>query len=138
MKKVTIILLLLFFSNLFAQKFSVDSDLTKSFMEDPEKTSSLDVLLNSAITSDRLYEFTLTFQEDTQIFKMKQLTYAEFEAKLKFNLSQLIARTNDNTASDPPKQLAVKNSSKLTTPKNSIILLFTQIVSYYNTEEERP
>jgi hypothetical protein len=135
MKKITTIILLLFFGNMFSQQFSLDNKLTRSFFADETKAPSLDVILIAKIDSDNIYEFTLNYQGNSKIFKLKPLTYNDFEAKLKFNLSDLISSTKDK---DKTINLVTKTASQIAIPENSIAFLFTQIVSYYNTEEEKP
>jgi hypothetical protein len=135
MKKITTIILLLFFGNMFSQQFSLDNKLTRSFFADETKAPSLDVILVAKIDSDKVNEFTLNYQGNSKIFKLKPLTYSDFEAKLKFNLSELISSTKDK---NDTINLVTKTASEIKIPENSIAFLFTQIVSYYNTEEEKP
>jgi hypothetical protein len=134
MKKIITIIVLLVYSNMFSQKYILKKDLVEAFFEDATEASSLDMILDTKIDVDGVYEFTLSYEGQKSDFKLKPLTYSEFEVKLKPKIREVIGKT---VVSGKPKMNAVKDLDDGVLA-NSIPLLFTQIVSYYNTEEERP
>ena len=136
MKKIMIIITILICANVFSQKYTLKKNLVEAFLVDPKKAPSLDMILDVKVSSEGIYEFTLTYQDKPSSFKLKPLTFSDFEAKLKFNLRDLLAKTEIS----PGVFLALTDVtvSDTDTTGNSIALLFTQIVSYHNTEDERP
>jgi len=136
MKKIITIVAILICSNVFSQKYTLKKDLVESFLVDSKKVPSLDMILDVKISSENIYEFTLTYQEKPLTFKLKPLTFSDFEAKLKFNLRQLLSETKDLSGNLLVLKDVTISDNEAT--QNSIALLFTQIVSFHNTEDERP
>jgi len=132
MKKVFILLMFIITSYANAQQYMLPTNLVNQYID--SSSVGLDIIIETKLGVDNFYETTLMFDDKKKSFKLKQLVYTSFEVKLKKAINDVI--------------LAVINKDSifisLTTPKDKNIiekeirLIFTKIVSYYNTEEERP
>ena len=117
--------------SLFAQKYTVDADLIDEYTTD----NSVNIILSSTIDADGFYNLSLECDcADTQTFKLKPLTYPNFENRMKEAIKKIIEGSKD----------ASGNALVPTTPGNTdlvsnrIAQLFARVVTYYNSEEERP
>ena len=138
MNKIIPIIAILICGNVFSQQYTLKPDLVKSFFTNESAIAaapSLDVIMDVKISSDNIYEFTLNYQENHSVFKLKPLTYPDFEAKLKFHLRDLLAESKESSGTN---DLGIKNLTEIKISENSIAFLYAQIVSFFNTEDEKP
>lgn len=131
MKRFFTSILLTFSISVFAQKYTVSDDLIDQYTTD----ASVNVILSTTIDTDGFYAITLECDcADTQIFKLNPLTYPNFEDRMENAIKKIIEDTKD----------ASGNALIPTTPTNTDLVgnrmaqLFARIVTYYNSEEERP
>ncbi len=119
----------------FSQQFLLKESLVKSFLVDETLAPSLDVIMEAKINSDNIYEVTLAYQGNSKSFKLKPLTYSDFSTKLKFNLNELLRSVKDKNGTN---DLVTKIAKDWGNHEKEIALLFSQTVTFFNTEEERP
>ncbi len=132
MKRLIFICLVFVFTNTFAQQYTLPTELVQTFMVDQNPRTGLDIIVETKLGKDSFYETIVKYSGNSESFKLKPLTYPNFEVKLKQAIKDLIESTKiDDVA--------------LTTkvPDNKVIdstipYVFTQIVTYHNSEEERP
>lgn len=136
--RLLFIMLFFFLWKAEAQQYTVPQGLVNAFIsvgegQSLEQLTPLEsVTISTSLDQDNFYEITLKCQGDPESFKLKPLTFPEFYAKFKTNMYELMSKTkrgNDLIPTKVPSDADVQNH---------IALLFTQIVTYYNTENERP
>lgn len=131
MKRFFTSFLLIFSISVFAQKYTVDTDLIDQFTD----SDKIHIILSASIDADGFHTIELDCDcADTQTFKLKPLTYPNFEVRVKQAIKTIITSTKDNN--DVP--LVPKDVTNTDLVRNRITQLFARIVTFYNTEEERP
>lgn len=129
MKKILLILCFLSVSTSFGQQFTLPNSLCTKFI-DVSKSKNTDIVLTTTVDKNQLYETALTYKDSTVTFKLKPLTFPNFETKLKQAIIEVIKLNGVLKPEDSlPKSELVRND---------IALVFSQIVTYQNSEEERP
>ena len=132
MKLLLFICSFIFASNCFAQEYTLPTDLVKTFLAEEYPTVSLDMLIETKLGADNFYETIIKYSNKSESFKLKPLTYPNFEVKLKQAITDVISSTEVN--SEPlVARLPDPKVISQTVPK-----LFTRIVSFHNSEEARP
>jgi hypothetical protein len=132
MKKILFICSLLILTNSFAQQYTLPTELVQSFMKDKNPKTGLDIIIETKLGADNFYETIVKYSTNTESFKLRPLTYPNFAVKLKQAIKDVIESTKIND-----KALITE------VPSNAIIdktvpYVFTQIVTYHNSEEEKP
>lgn len=137
MKKNILILVSCFFTLLsYSQSYVIPNELVNEFIgTDAANVKYSDAIIKSKVDADNFYEITLMYGGEEKSFKLKPLTFPYFSSKFKTVFSELIGTVKDNTAKKD--YLVVKNPISKDVDKH-IAFLFTEIVTYLNTEEERP
>ncbi|EZH75754.1 hypothetical protein ATO12_02905 [Aquimarina atlantica] len=131
MKRFFTSILLIFSISVFAQKYTVDTDLIDQFTD----SDKIHIILSASIDADGFHTIELDCDcADAQTFKLKPLTYPNFEVRVKQAIKAIITSTKDNN--DVP--LVPKDVTNTDLVRNRITQLFARIVTFYNTEEERP
>ncbi|WP_136667894.1 hypothetical protein [Flavobacterium sp. H122] len=126
MKKLLPLICLFYASFSFSQQHVLPERLVKAFCPE-DYTIAGDVTVKSELDKDDFYEITLDYDGEQKSFKLKPLTFPNFKAKFKRVFGEIIkAKANGNII--PSDSLV----------DNHIALLFSQIVTYQNSEEERP
>lgn len=132
MKKLLFICSLFILTNSFAQQYTLPTQLVQAFMEDQNPKTGLDIIIETKLGDDNFYETIVKYSTNTESFKLRPLTYPNFEVKLKQAIKDVIESTKID-------DVALKTKI----PDNSVIdrtipYVFTQIVTYHNSEEEKP
>lgn len=131
MRSITIIALAFWSIILHAQEFTLPVQLVNEFLEVGSKSGS-DIIVETKLGGDDFYETVVKYANQTSIFKLKPLVYPSFKVKLKDAIQQVIQSAQ-----------SIDSTIKTKTPNDQNVdstlpMLFAQIVTYYNTEEERP
>lgn len=132
MKKLLFICSIFILTNSFAQQYTLPTELVQTFMEDQNPKTGLDIIIETKLGADNFYETIVKYSTNTESFKLRPLTYPNFEVKLKQAIKDVIESTKIDD---------VALTTKI--PDNTIIdrtipYVFTQIVTYHNSEEEKP
>ncbi|WP_147677411.1 hypothetical protein [Algibacter pacificus] len=130
MKKVLFICSLLILTSSFAQQYTLPVDLVKTFMKD--KNTSLDMVIKTKLGDDNFYETIVESKDNTKSFKLRPLTYPNFEIKLKQAIKDVITTTEIDG-----EPLETEEPNPETISKN-IRYVFAEIITYHNTEEAKP
>jgi len=127
MKKLITLCLLFYSLFSFSQQYTLPTTLVNAYLKEGV---SKDIIVETSIDKDHFYEIKLTYNDKPQIFKLKPMTFPSFQAKFRAALIDVIKQTNDTLVKNPlPKDEDVQND---------IAYVFTQLITYYNTQEERP
>ncbi len=126
MKKILLLLSFFYSSFCFAQQYTLPATLVTRYLPD-QSTESKDIIVESKIGKDDFHEIILSYKGQNDSFKLKPLTFPNFKAKFKLALVTVLKAN----AIDPrtPEDSAIEND---------IAFVFTQIVTYNNSEEARP
>lgn len=132
MKKVLFICSIFILTNSFAQQYTLPTELVQTFMENQNPKTGLDIIVETKLGDDNFYETIIKYSNNTESFKLRPLTYPNFEVKLKQAIKDVIESTKID-------DVALKTKI----PDNTVIdrtipYVFTQIVTYHNSEEEKP
>jgi hypothetical protein len=126
MKKLVLFICLFYANFSFSQQHVLAEKLVKEFCPDSHAIAG-DIIVKSELDKDDFYEITLDYDGEQKSFKLKPLTFPSFKAKFKRVFGELIkAKANDVKTPEDNKV------------DKEIALLFSQIVTYQNSEEERP
>ncbi len=130
MKKLLIILLYLSVSVCYSQEYLLPKKLLNPFLLDTNKID--ECVLKTELGDDGFYIIKLIYKTKEESFKLKPLTNAVFESKMKSSIVSLLSKASNYKAK--PVELV----SKATVIKNEIALLFAKVASYHNSEESQP
>jgi len=132
MKKLLFICSIFMLTNSFAQQYTLPTELVQTFLQDKNPETGLDIIVETKIGADNFYETIVKYSGNQKSFKLKPLTYPNFEVKLKQAIKNVIELTKvDGTGLvtiAPDKEVIDK----------TVPYVFTQIVTYHNSEEEKP
>ncbi|MGH2664760.1 hypothetical protein [Flavobacterium sp.] len=126
MKKNLLFIFIFYAGSLFAQQYTLPAKLVDKFLAD--SLVSKDIIVETKLDKDDFYETKLIYHDKSISFKLKPMTYPNFEAKLKQAIYDVVKENN-------PDNLRLPETKEI---QNDIALVFTQIVTYHNTEEMRP
>ncbi|QXP60049.1 hypothetical protein [Olleya sp. HaHaR_3_96] len=101
-------------------------------MKDQNPKTGLDIIVETKLGDDNFYEIIVKYSTNTESFKLRPLTYLNFEVKLKQAIKDVIEATQIDEIGLKTK---IPNDNII---EKNIPYVFTQIVSYHNTEEEKP
>jgi hypothetical protein len=132
MKKVLFICSIFILTNSFAQQYTLPTELVQTFMEDQNPKTGLDIIIETKLGADNFYETIVKYSTNTESFKLRPLTYPNFEVKLKQAIKDVIESTKVNDIA-----LTTKIPDNIVIDR-TIPYVFTQIVTYHNSEEEKP
>ena len=132
MKKLLFICSLFILTNSFAQQYTLPTELVQTFMEDQNPKTGLDIIIETKLGADNFYETIVKYSTNTESFKLRPLTYPNFEVKLKQAIKDVIESTEIEGVA-----LKTKTSDD-TVIDRTMPYVFTQIVTYHNSEEEKP
>lgn len=140
MKKTLFVLFSIFLVHCsYSQDYILPNDIVTDFVKTtPSKIVNSDVLVSAKVDSDNLYEITIDYSGIKKVFKLKPLTFPSFQTKFKSVFSELLTEVNEKKDGTNAEKKLELNTPINPSADNKIALLFTQIVSRYNTEEERP
>lgn len=140
MKKTLFVLCSIFmFHFSYCQDYIVSNDIIADFVKtNPQKIVYSDVLVNAKVDSENLYEITIDYSGIKKVFKLKPLTFPSFQTKFKSVFSELLTEVNEKKDGTSAVTKLALNTPINSSADNKIALLFSQIVTRYNTEEERP
>ncbi|WP_044403788.1 hypothetical protein [Lacinutrix sp. Hel_I_90] len=132
MKTAFLICSLFFITCSFAQQYSLPTDLVLEFMKNKDPKTGLDIIIETKLGTDNFYETIVKYADNEESFKLRPLTYPNFEVKLKQAIKDVIEKTEIDG-----------NGLETVTPTDDVIdktmpYVFTQIVTYHNSEEEKP
>lgn len=132
MKTAFLICSLFFITCSVAQQYSLPTDLVLEFMKTKDPKTGLDIIIETKLGTDNFYETIVKYADNEESFKLRPLTYPNFEVKLKQAIKDVIEKTEIDG-----------NALETVTPTDDIIdktmpYVFTQIVTYHNSEEEKP
>ncbi len=127
MKKTITLLVVLYSLLSYSQQYTIPASLVMKYVKDGAST---DMIIKTEIDKDNFYEVSLTYNGKSEIFKLKPLTFPSFQIKFKDAIEKVIKQTHDTLVRSPlPNNIDVQNE---------IAYVFTQLVTYFNTQEERP
>ena len=127
MKKLLLVLLVLFSVFSYSQQYMLPTKLVDQYLVSGEKK---DIIIETAIDKDNFYEIKLRYNDKSSTFKLKPLTFPNFKSKFKNAIVEVIKLNN-------PSSLKTSLPSDEDV-QNEIAYVFTQFVTYYNTQEEQP
>lgn len=126
MRKVTFFLML-FYGITQAQTTVLPSKLVNEFLQNKSAFSE-DIIIEITSTTDNVYEFKLTLKETTDSFKLKPLSFEEFEKKINASIEEIL--DEENISIDPNKDL---NSVR-----PSIALIYGQLITELRIDNVKP
>ncbi|WP_299601087.1 hypothetical protein [uncultured Aquimarina sp.] len=132
MKKLFTTLLLIITTTLFSQKYTLDADLIDQFTDDDR----VDIIVSASIDSDgfNVIEVSCECIPEEKSFRLRPLSFPNFKIKIIEKIKEIVTSMKDGYGS----ALTVKSSQDQNIIDNRIAQIFARIVTYYNTEEERP
>lgn len=132
MKKLLQLFLIFMVTPIFAQEYTLDAGLIDQYTDRNE----ISIILSASIDTGGFYNIELDCDctDDVHIFKLKPFTYPNFEVRIKQAIKAIIRSTKDDN-NNPLVPKTVANNDLVS---NKITQLFARIVTYYNTDEERP
>ncbi len=133
MKKLLFICSLFIMTSSFAQQYTLPAELVKEFINNPTSKTSFDMIIETKLGDDNFYETIIKYSEKEKSFKLKPLTYPNFEIKLKQTIKDII----ESTKIDDNNFYTTKEPDKSTIDK-TIPFVFAEIITYHNSEEEKP
>ncbi|KAA1245966.1 hypothetical protein [Aquimarina sp. RZ0] len=137
--RIVCFIFLVFVKSVVAQESILPTVLIDEFIDAnavQNTVSDMDVKIKYAIDEDGFYEIEMIYQETPTKFKLKPLTYPSFQSKFKMYLRNLLeSRKNMDGNNFTLKLLKDINTKKF---KNLSVTEFAKIVTFFNTEEERP
>jgi hypothetical protein len=133
MKKLLFICSLFIFINSFAQQYTLPAELVKEFINNPTSKTSFDMIIETKLGDDNFYETIIKYSDKEKSFKLRPLTYPNFEIKLKQAIKDII----ESTKIDDSNFYTTKEPNKSTIDK-TIPFVFAEIITYHNSEEEKP
>ncbi len=107
----------------------------------PAKTiSSKDIIISYTLDEDQFYSVKMEYEEKNETFKLKPLTYPNFKAKFKNALHNLLSEVGKVLSANSTSTYTVNDltSQEVKKADNEISAEFAKIITYFNTEEERP
>lgn len=128
MKKLFTLVIVFYSLFSYAQKYTLPQKLVKAYLKEG---TTIDIIVETILDKDNFYEINLKCSDKTSTFKLKPLTFPNFQSKFKDAIIDVL-KQND------PKMLIDKLPNDREDVENNIAYVFTQIVTYYNTQEERP
>lgn len=132
MKNFLFILCVFVISNCFSQQYTLPTELVQTFLQDKNPSTGLDIIIETKFGTDKFYETIVKYSGNTESFKLKPLTYPNFEVKLKQAIKNVIKATKID---DVPLITTIPDNGVI---KRNIPSVFTQIVTFHNTAEEQP
>lgn len=127
MKKFTTLFIVFYSLFSYSQQYTLPVNLVNAYLKEGV---SKDIIVVTSLDKDNFYEVKLIYKDKSQLFKLKPMTFPNFQAKFKGAIIDVIKQTNDTLVKSPlPIDSVVQND---------IAFVFTQLVTYYNTQEERP
>lgn len=132
MKKLLLIGAIFLLSKAYSQEFILPDNLVDDFIQSRPANVGLNMTITTKLDNDNFYEIELKYYNKKESFKLRPLTYPVFETKFKNAIFNVIngAQVAGNTLS------AQLPSSSIV--KEKVPLIFSRIVTFHNTEEERP
>ncbi|MDY8136151.1 hypothetical protein [Aquimarina sp. 2201CG5-10] len=131
MKKLYTFFLLILSSSLFAQQYTLDFDLIDQYTD----SDKVNIIISANIDTDGFYIVELSCEcSDNESFKLKPLSFPNFQVKLEEKIKKIIRSVKD----DQNEPLTIKTEQNRTLIENRTAQVFARIVTFFNTEEERP